>query len=114
MVQYAEEGTVLWEEETDEIQLQIVDNVVYASIKDIYDVERRLIKDHGTEHTNNPLWNINDPYSEMWWPIQQIYCISMISQTCAFFDSAWVILGMSPNPVLPDSFILQPALCMEK
>ncbi len=37
------------------IQLQIVDNVVYASIKDIYDVERRLIKDHGTEHTNNPL-----------------------------------------------------------
>ena len=22
----------------------------------------------------------------MWWPIQQIYCISMISQTCAFFD----------------------------
>lgn len=86
VVQYAEEGTVLWEEETDEIQLQIVDNVVYASIKDIYDVERRLIKDHGTEHTNNPLWNINDPYSEMWWPIQQIYCISMISQTCAFFD----------------------------
>ena len=48
VVQYAEEGTVLWEEETDEIQLQIVDNVVYASIKDIYDVERRLIKDHGT------------------------------------------------------------------
>ena len=86
VVQYAEEGTVLWEEETDEIQLQIVDNVVYASIKDIYDVERRLIKDHGTEHTNNPLWNINNPYWEMWWPIQQIYCIGMDSQTCAFFD----------------------------
>ena len=42
--EHGEEGTILQEEETDQIQLQVVDNVIYASLNDMYDVEIELIK----------------------------------------------------------------------
>ena len=32
------------EEETNRIQLQIVDNIIYASVKDLYDVEMGIMK----------------------------------------------------------------------
>ena len=42
--EHGEEGTILQEEETDQIQLQVIDNIIYASLNDMYDVEIDLIK----------------------------------------------------------------------
>lgn len=63
---YEENGEnrkIVQEEETDQIQLQVVDNVIYASLNDMYDVEMGLIKRYGKESV--------DKLSFAWWPIQQ-------------------------------------------
>ena len=63
---YEENGKnrkIVQEEETDQIQLQVVDNVIYASLNDMYDVEMGLIKRYGKESV--------DKLSFAWWPIQQ-------------------------------------------
>ena len=63
---YEENGEnrkIVQEEETDQIQLQVVDNVIYASLNDMYDVEMGLIKKYGKESV--------DKLSFAWWPIQQ-------------------------------------------
>ena len=63
---YEENGEnrkIVQEEETDQIQLQVVDNVIYASLNDMYDVEMGLIKRSGKESV--------DKLSFAWWPIQQ-------------------------------------------
>ena len=63
---YEENGKnrkIVQEEETDQIQLQVVDNVIYASLNDMYDVEMGLIKKYGKESV--------DKLSFAWWPIQQ-------------------------------------------
>ena len=63
---YEENGEnrkLVQEEETDQIQLQVVDNVIYASLNDMYDVEMGLIKRYGKESV--------DKLSFAWWPIQQ-------------------------------------------
>ena len=44
---YEENGKnrkIVQEEETDQIQLQVVDNVIYASLNDMYDVETGVNK----------------------------------------------------------------------
>ena len=61
--EHGEEGTILQEEETDQIQLQVIDNIIYASLNDMYDVEIDLIKKYGKESA--------DKLGVAWWPIQQ-------------------------------------------
>ena len=51
--EHGEEGTILQEEETDQIQLQVIDNIIYASLNDMYDVEIDLIKKYGKESSGS-------------------------------------------------------------
>ena len=55
---------IVQEEETDQIQLQIVDNIIYASVKDLYDVEMEMMKKVGHINTDNRM-------GFQWWPVQQ-------------------------------------------
>ena len=56
--------SIVQEEETNRIQLQIVDNIIYASVKDLYDVEMEMMKKVG--HTDP-----DDRMGFQWWPVQQ-------------------------------------------
>lgn len=69
--EHGEEGTILQEEETDQIQLQVVDNVIYASLNDMYDVEIELIKKYGKESA--------DKLGITWWPIQQAIVAEVVN-----------------------------------
>ena len=55
--------TILQERETDQIQLQVIDNIVYASLNDLYDVQIEMIKKYGKESAAK--------LGVAWWPIQQ-------------------------------------------
>ena len=39
--------TILQERETDQIQLQVIDNIVYASLNDLYDVQIEMMQENG-------------------------------------------------------------------
>ena len=56
--------SIVQEEETDQIQLQIVDNIIYASVKDLYDVEMEMMKKVGHINPDNRM-------GFQWWPVQQ-------------------------------------------
>ena len=67
-IQYTHEisDTILQERETDQIQLQVIDNIVYASLNDLYDVQIEMMQENG-----NTQWEI---IGFEWWPIEQILC----------------------------------------
>ena len=56
--------SIVQEEETNKIQLQIVDNIIYASVKDLYDVEMEMMKKVGHINPDNRM-------GFQWWPVQQ-------------------------------------------
>ena len=68
VVARSEEGwtgaSIVQAEETNRIQLQLVDNIIYASVKDLYDVEMEMMKKVG--HTDP-----DDRMGFQWWPVQQ-------------------------------------------
>ena len=56
--------TILQEKETDQIRLQMVDNVIYAPLRDLYAVEIEMIRENG-------LYSKNPSMSFGWFPIEQ-------------------------------------------
>ena len=56
--------SIVQEEETNKIQLQIDDNIIYASVKDLYDVEMEMMKKVGHINPDNRM-------GFQWWPVQQ-------------------------------------------
>lgn len=58
---------VISEKKTDEIRLQVVDQVVYASLHDLYQVEMDMIRESKIQNWD---WIINELYFE-WWPLKQ-------------------------------------------
>ena len=59
--------TILQERETDQIQLQVIDNIVYASLNDLYDVQIEMMQENG-----NTQWEI---IGFEWWPIEQKFYV---------------------------------------
>ena len=55
------------ERETDQIQLQVIDNIVYASLNDLYDVQIEMMQENG-----NTQWEI---IGFEWWPIEQKFYV---------------------------------------
>ena len=68
-IQYTHEisDTILQERETDQIQLQVIDNIVYASLNDLYDVQIEMMQENG-----NTQWEI---IGFEWWPIEQKFYV---------------------------------------
>ena len=56
--------TILQEKETDQIRLQMVDNVIYAPLRDLYAVEIEMIRENG-------LYSKKPNMSFGWFPIEQ-------------------------------------------
>ena len=57
------EDKIVAEKETEKIQLQVVDHVIYASLNDLYAARKEIMKESGDKEVNN--------ISESWWPIEQ-------------------------------------------
>ena len=57
------EDKIVAEKETEKIQLQVVDHVIYASLNDLYAARKEIMKESGDKEVNN--------ISESWWPIVQ-------------------------------------------
>ena len=57
------EDKIVAEKETEKIQLQMVDHIIYASLNDLYAVRKEMMKESGDKGVND--------ISESWWPIEQ-------------------------------------------
>ena len=55
------EDKIVAEKETEKIQLQMVDHIIYASLNDLYAVRKEMMKESGDKGVND--------ISESWWPI---------------------------------------------
>ncbi len=56
------------ERATDEIRLQVVDNIVYASLPDMYEVRAEIMREVNTPYD---VYEDPDQLDERWWPVEQ-------------------------------------------
>lgn len=63
-----EKDRIVQEKATDAIQLQVVDDVVYASLLDLYQVRAEMMRDNNEPYD---IYNDPDKQTPFWWPVEQ-------------------------------------------